>query len=68
VAKPEPKEDVKVKVLYLYKEENGYGVKEIEISKSVLDKQGKELSKAEPDIFAICINNIVKKCREVFEI
>lgn len=68
MAKPEPKEDVKVKVMYLFKEEGGYGVQEIEISKSVLDKQGKVLDRSNPDIFAICLNNITKKCRDLFEI
>lgn len=60
--------DKKVKVMYLFKEDGGYGLQEIEIQKSVLDKNGKVVDSALPDVFAVCVNNVIKKCRDIFEI
>lgn len=56
------------KVLMLVKEPGAYGYIEMEIEKDILDKHGKVLSACNPDVFAICINNITKKVRDIFEI
>ncbi len=56
------------KVLMFVKDENAYGYVEIEITQDALDKYGKIASKCQPDVFAICVNNVTKKVRELFEI
>jgi hypothetical protein len=61
------KSDIK-KVLTFVTDANAYGYVEIEITQDALDKYGKVVSKCEPDVFAICINNITKKVRDIFEI
>lgn len=58
----------KVKVLKFIRDEGAYGFIEYEISEDLLSQEGKELDASQPDIFAIFINNLTKKCRDVFGI
>ena len=58
----------KVKVLTLVKEDGAYGFVEIEINEDVIKKQGKVTEMCQPDIFAVFMNNITKKCRDSFGI
>lgn len=67
MSKPIVKSELKT-VLMPVKGEGAYGYIEIEITQADLDKYGKVKSACEPDIFAICINNITKKIRDIFEI
>lgn len=62
-----PKEPKKIKILSFPKEGSGLGFIEWEIDPAVLKKHGKELSRIEPDIFAVFLIQIQKKLREIFE-
>lgn len=57
-----------IKVLTLTVEEGAYCMTEYEIPQDVLKKHGKKLSRSEPDIFAILVNHMTKKAREVLGI
>lgn len=56
-----------VKVIRLIKQGGGYGYEEIEIPLDTL-KSGKVISKSEPDIYAIFVNQLTKLTRDIFEI
>lgn len=63
----QPKE-LNQRVLTFFKDAGAYGLVEIEISKEILIKHGKIVSKSEPDVFAIFIGNLTKKARDLFAI
>ncbi len=56
-----------VKVLHFFRDGSGFGFVEVEIPKSTLT-QGKTTYNTEPDVFAICINQLTKRVRDLFEI
>lgn len=58
----------KVRVVRLVREGSGYGFVEFEMSEDFFQKNAKQLDACTPDIFAIFLNNLTKKCRELFEI
>lgn len=72
MAKQKDKEEVKpkpVKILSFYQKEGAYGFKEFEIDQAHLDKFAKPVGEeVQPDIFAVCVNNIIRKVRDIFEI
>jgi hypothetical protein len=57
-----------VKILLLDREEGWFIFKEIEIDESILEHQGKVLSKTNPDIFPIFKDQLIIKAREIFGI
>lgn len=57
-----------VKLLAFSVKDGAYGMVEYEIPEDVLKKQAKVISKTEPDIFAVFVNNITKKSRELLGI
>lgn len=57
-----------VKVIQLVREHGGYGYVEYEISLDLLKAHGKVLDKSEPDIYAIFVNQVTKKTRDIFGI
>jgi hypothetical protein len=54
--------------LLLDREEGWFIFKEIEIDESILEHQGKVLSKTNPDIFPIFKDQLIIKAREIFGI
>lgn len=67
-SKTETVKDETVKVFVPIIGSGSYGLDVVEISKSILDKHGKVETSYEPDIFAICINNLTKAFRDAFGI
>lgn len=65
--KPVKKEEAKelIKVLRLIREADAYGWVEYEVPESAL---GEPISKSLPDIFAIFINTLIPKARQLFGI
>lgn len=68
MAKPEVKPPKLVKIMSFYKEANAYGIKELEIDQAILDKHAKVIDAPMADVFAVCVNAIIKKSRDIFEI
>lgn len=63
-----PKAAKKIKVLSFTKDALEYGYVEWEIDPAILKKHGKQLSKINPDLFAIFLSQLQRKLREIFEI
>lgn len=57
-----------VKVIQLKREGSGYGFVEYEIPAEALEEHGKITHTSEPDIYAIFVNQLTKRSRELFEI
>lgn len=57
-----------VKVMITNRGHGAYGLEVYEIDKGVILKNARLVSKYEPDIFAIFINNMVHAARNVFGI
>lgn len=56
------------KILTFFREEGAYGFQEVEIPSAILQEHGVVISKPSADVFAIFLNNITKKTREIFGI
>lgn len=57
-----------VTVLSFFVKEGAYGIEEYEIPAEILKKHGKKVKSPEPDIFAIFVNNLTKRSRELLGI
>ena len=66
-AEPKALSGQNTKVIHLIKKDGGYGYVEIELPQEVVES-GKVLSRSEPDIYAIFVNEMTKKTRDIFEI
>lgn len=54
-----------VKILKFNSGGGAYGLTEYEISEDALKKHGKKISETEPDIFAVFVNHLTRKSREI---
>ena len=70
--KDESKDEPQTVIAFFKEEGEGYaaafGLIEIEISKALLLKHGKVISKSEPDIFNVFVNNVERKLRALLGI
>jgi hypothetical protein len=64
----EPVSGDAVKVLALTTEEGAYCLTEFEIPREAFLKHAVQVSRSEPDIFAVVVNNLTKKARELLGI
>lgn len=68
MAKKEEKEQEMTSVFVLSKEDGWFVLNEIEIPKDLIIKNGKIISKSEPDIFPIFIEHLIKAAKKFYGI
>jgi hypothetical protein len=61
-----PAEKEMINILAFTKAEGWFVMQEYQISKDMLEKHGKLISKTEPDIFAIFKEHVINKIRDFY--